>query len=169
MSERVAIFIDGSNFYHSLRHYYPHKIIDFQKLVKTLTGDRSLVRTYYYNATVLKEDGPKRHQDQQKFFDMIRRIPYFDVRLGRLVRKGTTVVEKGIDVRIAIDMLQMAHKNLYDTAILVSGDADYAHAVEAVKSDCNSGLSSSSLRTRSGICRSLLQTSGSREDSGPLD
>ncbi len=53
--------------------------------------------------------------------------------MGRLEKRGNTVVEKGIDVRIATDMLHQAHTNVYDTAILISGDADYVPAVEAVK------------------------------------
>lgn len=60
-------------------------------------------------------------------------MPYLDLRLGRLEKRGNTVVEKGIDVRVATDMLWQAHNNVYDTAVLVSGDADYVPAVEAVK------------------------------------
>lgn len=36
-------------------------------------------------------------------------------------------------MRIGIDMLSGAIKNLYDTAILVSGDGDFAEALRAVK------------------------------------
>ena len=34
---------------------------------------------------------------------------------------------------LATDMLTLAFKDRYDVAILVSSDADYKHAVEAVK------------------------------------
>ena len=44
-------------------------------------------------------------------------------------------VEKGIDVMLAVDMLLLAHKNAYETAILISSDADYKSAIEAVKFD----------------------------------
>ena len=36
---------------------------------------------------------------------------------------------------IAVDMLVLANKNAYDTAILISSDADYKSAIEAVKFD----------------------------------
>jgi len=36
-------------------------------------------------------------------------------------------------MRIGIDMLSGAIKNIYDTAVLVSGDADFAEALKAVK------------------------------------
>ena len=42
-------------------------------------------------------------------------------------------VEKGVDIMLATDMLQLAWKDLYDTAVLVSGDADFAYAVKTVK------------------------------------
>ena len=99
MPERVVIYIDGSNFYHSLRAHSTSQKVDFQKLAALLTGSRSLIRTYYYNAIVIKDDDMQRYKAQQRFLDVIRHLPYFDVRLGRLVRKGTTVIEKGIDVR----------------------------------------------------------------------
>jgi uncharacterized protein (TIGR00288 family) len=55
------------------------------------------------------------------------------VRLGRLVKKGGTYIEKGIDVYIAVDMIQMAYENRYDIAILISGDGDLAQAVSVAK------------------------------------
>ena len=39
----------------------------------------------------------------------------------------------GVDVMLATDMLTLAFKDRYDVAILVSSDADYKHAIEAVK------------------------------------
>ena len=42
-------------------------------------------------------------------------------------------VEKGCDVNLAVDMMSMAYKNLYDVAILVSADGDFASACQCVK------------------------------------
>ena len=36
---------------------------------------------------------------------------------------------------LATDMLLLAFREVYDTAVLVSCDADYAYAVEAVKNE----------------------------------
>ena len=41
--------------------------------------------------------------------------------------------EKGVDMRIGVDMVSLASKNLYDVAVLVSGDGDLTEAVQAVK------------------------------------
>lgn len=96
--ERVVIFIDGSNLYHCVIDQFGRADIDFSKLAQVLTDGRRLVRTYYYNAVVRREDGEERYKTQQRFFDNLRRVPYRDLRLGRLERRGNAVVEKGIDV-----------------------------------------------------------------------
>lgn len=42
-------------------------------------------------------------------------------------------VEKLTDVSIAVDMVVMAFKDAYDTAILISGDGDLVPAINVVK------------------------------------
>ncbi|MBU0760675.1 MAG: NYN domain-containing protein [Nanoarchaeota archaeon] len=48
--------------------------------------------------------------------------------------RDTTQKEKGIDVRIAIDMVNYALSNKLECCILISGDADFVPALELVKS-----------------------------------
>lgn len=159
--ERVAIFIDGSNFYHGLKDYIGNTKIDFTKFAELLCGNRELIRTYYYNVPVNQKYFPETYQDQQRFFDSLKTLPYFELKLGRLEKRmvridreelvrtfgekitktiiekwGETIVtfvEKGIDINLAADMLRLAYHNAYDTAIVVTGDADFVAAVEGVK------------------------------------
>jgi len=42
--------------------------------------------------------------------------------------RGDTAVEKGVDVTLATDLLRMGWMNLYDVAVLVSGDGDFGDA-----------------------------------------
>lgn len=154
-SERIAIFIDGSNFYHCMKQELGSARIDFHEFAKLLAGGRKLVRTYYYNAPVRREDGEERYQAQQKFFDALRRVPYLEVKLGRLEPRGATVVEKGVDIAIAVDMLHFAATDMYDTAILVTGDGDFASAVQAVK---NLGKHVENSFFKTGLSRHLSDT-----------
>ena len=85
MPDRVMIYIDGSNVYHSLKSIYGYTNLDFEAFTKKLAGKRQLVRVYYYNAPVDHTKEPERYKDQQTFFNRMRRIPYLEVRLGRLV------------------------------------------------------------------------------------
>jgi len=131
--ERVVIFIDGSNLYHCFGEEFGTANIDWCEFGNVLCKGRKLIRIYYYNATVRREDGEKRYRDQQRFFDRLQMIDYLTIRLGRLVKRGHTVTEKGVDVKLAVDMLRLAHNDAYDTAILVSGDGDFADALEAIQ------------------------------------
>ena len=133
--KRVMIFIDGSNFYHNLKHGYQKTQIDFSKLIIKLTGaNRELVRTYYYNAPVDRNVNEEEYKKQQIFFEAIKKIDSFEVKLGRLQGKQDgSKVEKGTDVNIAVDMLTKGYKDQYDVAILISGDADLVQVVQEIK------------------------------------
>jgi uncharacterized LabA/DUF88 family protein len=141
--ERVMIFIDGSNFYHNLKFHGFTTRIDFKKLSDCLAKNRKHVRTYYYNTPLLQENNPDEYKKQQTFFDRLKRTPYLELKLGYFLKKGSTckscgdkvvcLVEKGCDVSIAVDMMDMAYKNLYDTSVLVSSDGDLVRACQCVK------------------------------------
>jgi uncharacterized LabA/DUF88 family protein len=134
--ERVMVFIDGSNMYHSLKAFFNRTDIELGKFCNKLVGKRRLVRIYYYNARVGRKEEPERYAHQRQFFDSVSAIPYTEVRLGRLVYANwpnSPPYEKGIDVQLATDMLTHAYKNNYDTAVLVAGDNDFVSALQAVK------------------------------------
>ena len=42
-------------------------------------------------------------------------------------------IEKKVDIKIAIDIISLAYENVYDTAVLVSGDGDFVPVVKKVK------------------------------------
>lgn len=145
-NERVMIFIDGNNLYHSLKHVIGRTNLDFEKFSKKLANNRHLIRTYYYNAPLNRDDDEDKHRLQQSFFDSLDSVPYLTKKFGRLEKRlvrqtlpdGTyisvpTYVEKGVDTHIVIDMLTFAYKDTYDTAILVSGDEDFVVLVEKIK------------------------------------
>ncbi len=130
------IFIDGSNLYHHLKEVCGRTDLDFERFCAWLAQERKLVRAYYYNAVVDQKLEADRYRDQQRFFAKLSDVPRFEVKLGNLVYKNFPSVppsEKGIDVRLATDVLTHAFRQNYDVAILVSGDNDFADAVYAVK------------------------------------
>ncbi len=136
MGERVMVFIDGSNLYHSLKNYFNRTDLDLGKFTKKIIGRRTHVRTYYYNARVGQKQEPELYKQQQAFFAGVNAVPYTELRLGRLVYTNWPSVppyEKGTDVQLATDMITHSYKNNYDVAILVAGDNDFAGAVQAVK------------------------------------
>ena len=130
---RVAVFIDGSNLYHSLEENCNRFDVDFAAFAEKLCNGRPLFRIYYYNVLRDADRNPQAYQDQQKFLTALYNTPYLEVRLGSYKLRGDVAVEKGIDIMLATDLLRMAWDNIYDVAILVSGDGDFAYAVQAAK------------------------------------
>lgn len=134
MHERVAIFIDGSNLYNGMRENLRSTRVNLAELIRQLARERALVRCYYYNAPLTDDYDEDLRDGQQRFFESLRRIPYVTVRLGRLHRRPDgALVEKGIDVAIAVESLSLGHQNGYDVCVLVSGDGDYVELLEAIK------------------------------------
>jgi uncharacterized LabA/DUF88 family protein len=92
---------------------------------------------HYYNAPLDQNMDPEKYRKQQKFFDRLRNT--HDLRLvlvrmqKRMIEGKTIYAVKGDDIHIATDMIVLASKNAYDTAILVSGDGDFVPAVLAVQ------------------------------------
>ena len=130
---RVAVFIDGSNLYHSLEENCKRFDVDFAAFATKLCNGRSLFRTYYYNVLRERDRNPQAYEDQQKFLTALYNTPYLEVRLGGSKMRGDVAIEKGIDIMLATDLLRLAWDDHYDVGIVVSGDGDFAYAVQAVK------------------------------------
>ena len=129
----MAIFIDGSNLYHALRSNFSRYDLNFTEFVNKLCGSRRLFRAYYYNVLQDPSQRAEAHREQQEFLNALRETPYLEARLGTTKLAQGVPVEKGIDVMLVTDMLTFAWRDLYDVAVLVSGDADFAYALQAVK------------------------------------
>jgi uncharacterized LabA/DUF88 family protein len=138
-TEKVAIYIDGGNFYRRLKD--PQiaaplgKIFDFNKFVNHLLNGRTLVSKRYYVGIVRDIDGSAKSvamvRNQQKFLAELTNGG-FTVKRGRIVYDHT-IREKGVDVKLATDLVIGAFENIYDTAIIVSSDTDLIPAIEYVK------------------------------------
>jgi len=134
--EAVSIYIDGSNLYHSIRQYFGEKRLDLIKFRDKLAAGRRLVRTYYYDAPFPADKDSERARNQQRFHNFIQTQSYIELRLGRLIFRDYPRLppfEKGIDIKIATDMLVQGFRDNYDVALLVSGDTDFVDAIQALK------------------------------------
>lgn len=133
------IFIDGSNLFWAVRQR--ELAIEYSRLITFLVRGRTLVRAYYYGSDKVPPD-PK----QEGFYEKLR-FQGIEVVTKPLVKRGSTATlvsdgsrvqvvkeeEKGVDVALVTDMLSMAYKNAYDTAISVGADADFEAAIINIK------------------------------------
>ena len=133
--KRIAIYIDGSNFYFSVKKLFDCKI-DIEKFCKKLVGNNSLVTINYNTAPVEQFGKPDMYAKQQSFFDKLREIKNLRIIFGRLEKRKQNgkiyFVEKATDVNLALDLVLDAQANEYDEAYLVSNDGDFSGAVKAV-------------------------------------
>lgn len=159
MEDRVAIFIDGSNLYHALKSNFGRYDLNFAEFVRKLGGPRLLFRTYYYNVLQDPTQRPEGHREQQEFLDGLRKTPYLEVRLGSTKVAQGIPVEKGIDIMLATDLLYFAWNDFYDVAVLVSGDSDFAYALQAVK---NMGKHIEVAYFENGASRDLMNVADNR-------
>jgi uncharacterized LabA/DUF88 family protein len=132
--KRVAIYIDGSNFYFSLKKKFTTKI-DIEKFCKKLSGENDLVKINYYIARVDMFSNQIFYAIQQKFIEKLKKIDNLNIIFGRLEKRkqdgNVYFVEKATDVNLALDLVLDAQANLYDEAFIVSNDGDFSGAVKA--------------------------------------
>ncbi|MFA6533698.1 MAG: NYN domain-containing protein [Patescibacteria group bacterium] len=140
--EKVAIYIDGSNFYHYTKEvgFAKGEKFNFKQFVDWLVGERTCVLKRYYTGIFRNIDGSSKSQDlvkgQQKFLANMENDD-FKIERGRIMYDGGRIREKGTDVKIAIDLVIGAVDNVYDSAILVSSDTDLIPAIRYVNEKKN--------------------------------
>jgi len=138
MNEKCLILIDDSNFYFKLKSLGLHQLLslDFGKLASYLARSKEIVSSRYYIGKI-RQDGTKQTDKmlagQQKLFAKLKHN-HFEYVLGYLLKSDGRFHEKGVDVHIAVDMLEAAYENTCDRIILVSSDTDLEPAIrKAIK------------------------------------
>lgn len=141
---RVAIFIDGFNIYHALNDdpsYHKYKWLNLEKFSKCFIGPKdNIVDICYFTAyTTWDQQKLARHKN----YVMALRLVNVQIILGAFRRKDRicrichkqykTFEEKQTDVNIAIKLFQTAIADLWDTALIISGDSDLIPAIQAIK------------------------------------
>ncbi len=134
--ERVAMFVDGANLYHSIKNYYKG-ILDYEQLLSATVGGRKLLRATFY---IVEKHDADDTQGARSFVYNLNKFGY-KVRSKPLIVHETltaegerTISHKGDwDIGIIVDMMRLADHA--DTYILVSGDGDYVEAIEYLQSE----------------------------------
>ncbi|MFH0776133.1 MAG: NYN domain-containing protein [Patescibacteria group bacterium] len=128
-----CVYIDGGNFFHSLKSSgIQEKDFDYRGFVDWLCGESAENVRYYVGQVKKEKDNPKSeelYKSQQQRFERLKKFGFYLVR-GRLVKIGGKFMEKGVDVRIGIDIAIGAAQNYYEKAFVVSSDSDLAPAIE---------------------------------------
>lgn len=138
--EKVAIYIDGGNTYRRLKNIgIPQKSLrfDFSAFIDHLVGDRILISKRYYVGIVRNVDNSEKAEkmvrSQQKFLSSLE-TEGFEIKRGKIMYDNGNMREKGVDVKLSLDLAVGAVDNWYDTAIVISSDTDLIPAIQYVRS-----------------------------------
>ncbi len=137
--ERVAVFVDGANLYHSIKNYYKG-VLDYGRLLAAAVGERKLLRATFYIVEKQETEESQGTASARSFVYNLNKFGY-KVRSKPLVVHETlspegerSVSHKGDwDIGVVVDMMRLADHA--DTYVLVSGDGDYVEAVEYLQSE----------------------------------
>ncbi len=139
--KRTIAFIDGQNLYHNVRNAfgYNHPNYDVLKLAQAVCASRGwqLDRVQFYTGVPSASDNPLWHTFWTRKLAALGRLPNVVVYSRPLVYRNKTIEvpgfgnhtfssgeEKGIDVRLALDVLNAAHQSEFDVALIFSQDQD---------------------------------------------
>jgi len=122
IEQRVAVFIDAQNLYHSAKNLYGRKV-NFGNVLKHTLANRRLVRVIAY--VITSESG-----DEQGFFEALTNLGIETKTKDLQVFSGGA--KKGDwDIGMAVDAIKVAQK--VDVIVIASGDGDFVPLVEYLK------------------------------------
>ena len=75
----------------------------------------------------------KNREGQRSFFEKLGKNPYIDLRTTLLKQADGEIYQKGVDIKLATDLVNLANTNSYDIALILGGDTDLVECVKLVK------------------------------------
>jgi len=121
-NQRVGIFIDTQNLYHSAKNLYGSKV-NFGQIIKDALGGRLLIRAVAYVITT--EAG-----DEKNFFEALTKVG-IQTKTKNLQIFSGGAKKADWDVGMAMDAIALSPK--LDAVVLVTGDGDFIPLVEYLK------------------------------------
>jgi len=117
--QRVGVFIDTQNLYHSAKNLYKTRV-NFAEILKTAVSNRQLIRAIAYVITT--ESG-----EEQNFFEALEKMG-IETKTKDLQIFFGGAKKADWDVGLAVDAIRLAGK--LDTVVIASGDGDFVPLVE---------------------------------------
>src|SRR3989339_676227 len=128
-AQRIAIFIDVQNLYHSAKNLFKARV-NFENLIKYAIRDRQLVRVFAY---VVKADTSEDNVEgkvisgEGAFFDALKNLG-IELRVKDIQVYASGFKKADWDVGMAVDAIRLSPS--VDTIVLATGDGDFIPLVE---------------------------------------
>src|SRR3989344_1072454 len=157
-NQRVGIFIDIQNLYHSAKNLYGARV-NYHELIKALLAGRTLIRATGYVGKSETAAG------EASFFEALEKEG-IELRMKDLQIYAGGMKKADWDVGMAVDAIRMG--SALDVVILVTGDGDFIPLVEYLKWGLGKQVEVAAFsRSASGklkeIARITMRTRASRE------
>jgi uncharacterized LabA/DUF88 family protein len=143
---KVSVYIDGFNLYFGMMDGGFRKYLWLDLAAQSnaiITSSQSLVSTKYFTARIRANRSKRKRQNT--YLQALDVIGGVETYLGRYQKKTkqcltcqatwTEYEEKMSDVRLASELLKDTFNDTFDTAILISADADLIPPLEVIKQD----------------------------------
>jgi hypothetical protein len=147
--KRAVAFFDGQNLFYAVKEAFGYRYPNYEPstLAAKLCADRgwALAQTRFYSGIPDRRDDVFwNHFWENKLLQMGRAGTYTFTRKLRYRNQtvrlpdGSELVfpvaqEKGIDVRIALDVVRLAHRREYDVALVFSQDQDLREVADEIR------------------------------------
>lgn len=147
--KRTIAFVDGQNLFYAARECFGYRRPTYD--VRALAGavcasrDWQLGRVHFYTGIPDPGRDPRRHafwtsmlasMGRRQVVTFTRPLRYHQ-RVIPLPGGGSfilpTAEEKGVDVRLALDVIRFANRSEYDVALIFSQDQDLSEVAEEVR------------------------------------
>lgn len=151
---RTIVYVDGFNLYFGALRKTPHRWLNLHALASLLLPKHTILEIKYFTALVSdRPSDPGQPERQQTYLRALRTLPSVSIHYGHflvhtvtmplLTPKGETqryakvikTEEKGSDVNLATHLLHDAHRNRYDTAVVVSNDSDLLAPIKIARAE----------------------------------
>lgn len=150
----LAIFLDGGYLDALCKNHFGGVRMDYQKLSAEIhrrveeasAGTVEHLRTYYYTCPPYQGNPPTADESRllagyQRFVHAVSFIPRFELREGRLQRRGSDqsgrpiFQQKRVDLLLGLDIASLSAKQQVMNVALLAGDGDFHPAVRVAKQE----------------------------------
>lgn len=151
---RAIVYVDGFNLYFGALRKTPHRWLNLHTLASLLLPKHNITEIKYFTALVSdRPQDPGQPERQQTYLRALRTLPSVSIYYGHFLVHTVTMPlftpkgepqryakvikteEKGSDVNLATHLLHDAHRNRYDTAVVISNDSDLLAPIKIVRAE----------------------------------
>lgn len=148
---RTIVYVDAFNLYYGCLKRTPYRWLNIQKLCELLLPKNDIQAVKYFTALVsARTNDPDQPVRQQTY---LRTLPTTEVVLGHYLTHNVWMPkvmppgqpqeyvevikteEKGSDVNLATHLLNDAHHNRFDVAVVISNDSDLLAPIKIARAD----------------------------------